>query len=283
MPVIDAHQHFWTVARGDYGWLTPALGPIYRDFGPDDLRPLLAAAGITHTVLVQAAPTVAETRFMLDIARETDFVAGVVGWVDVNANDAPGQIDALQRAGKLCGIRPMIHDIPDPAWMLRPSLDGAFHAIIDADLTFDALVRPVHLPHLIRLRERYPALRLVIDHGAKPEIANWTPGDEAFRSWARDMAALAGHANTFCKMSGLITEARRDWQPAQIFPYLDALIAAFPAERLLWGSDWPVVTLAGPYAAWRDTSTQWVAKRTVAERAAILGDTATHAYRLRLA
>jgi L-fuconolactonase len=283
MPVIDAHQHFWTVARGDYGWLTPELGPIYRDFGPADLKPLLTAAGITHTVLVQAAPTVAETRFMLDIARDTGFVAGVVGWVDMEAADAPAQIAALQKAGKLCGIRPMIHDIPDPAWMLRPSLDRAFRAVIDADLTFDALVRPVHLPHLRALRDRYPALRIVIDHGAKPEIANWTPGDEAFRSWARDLSALARDANTFCKMSGLITEARRDWRPEQIFPYLGALIAACPAERLLWGSDWPVVTLAGSYAAWHDTTMQWLTKRHTDERTAILGDTATRAYRLRLA
>jgi L-fuconolactonase len=280
--MIDAHQHFWTIARGDYGWLTPALGPIYRDFGPDDLRPLLKEAGITHTVLVQAAPTVAETRFMLDIARETDFVAGVVGWVDMEATDAPAQIASLQRSGKLCGIRPMIHDLPDPAWILRPELDHAFRAIINADLTFDALVRPVHLPHLIRLRERHPALRIVIDHGAKPDIANWTPGDAAFNAWLRDMKTLAGHASTFCKMSGLVTEARRDWQPEQIFPYLDALATAFPADRLLWGSDWPVLTLAGSYAAWRGTSTQWLAKRTAAERAAILRETATRAYRLSL-
>jgi L-fuconolactonase len=277
---IDAHQHFWTLSRGDYGWLTPALAPLYRDFGPADLRPLLTNAGITRTILVQAAPTIAETRFMLDIARDNDFVAGVVGWVDMEAPDAPAQIAALQKSGKLCGIRPMIHDIPDPQWMLRPSLDPAFRAIIDADLTFDALVRPVHLPHLIKLRARYPALRMVVDHGAKPEIAAWQPGEAGFIAWSRDMAALAGADNTFCKMSGLVTEARRDWQPHQIFPYLDALAASFTPARLLWGSDWPVVNLAGGYVAWRSTSTEWLASQPADDRAHILGATAMRAYRL---
>jgi L-fuconolactonase len=277
---IDAHQHFWTLSRGDYGWLTPALAPLYRDFGPADLRPLLANAGISRTILVQAAPTIAETRFMLDIARDNDFVAGVVGWVDMEAPDAPAQIAALQKAGKLRGIRPMIHDIPDPAWMLQPALDRAFRALIDADLTFDALVRPVHLPHLIELRSRYPALRMVVDHGAKPEIATWQPGDAGFIAWSRDMAALAGADNTFCKMSGLVTEARRDWQPRQIFPYLDALAASFTPARMLWGSDWPVVNLAGGYAAWRNASNEWLANRSADERAQVLGTTATRAYRL---
>ena len=282
-PVIDAHQHFWQIARGDYGWLTPSLAPLYRDFGPDDLRPLLAESGITHTVLVQAAPTVAETRFMLEIARTNSFVSGVVGWVDMEAEDGPAQIAALQKAGPLCGIRPMIHDIADPQWMLRPRLDGAFRAIIDADLTFDALVRPVHLPPLLTLRERYPALRLVIDHGAKPDIAAWTPGDKDFASWSRQMTALARTPNTFCKMSGLVTEAARDWRPEQLIPYLDALLEAFTPHRLLWGSDWPVVNLAGGYAAWRSAALAWLSKLPSGDRAAILGGTATRAYHLRLA
>jgi L-fuconolactonase len=281
-PSIDAHQHFWTLARGDYGWLTPALAPLYRDFGPADLSPLLADAGISRTILVQAAPTVAETRFMLDIARDTDFVAGVVGWVDMEAPGAAAQIAALQRAGKLCGIRPMIHDIPDPTWMLRPVLDRAVRALIDADLTFDALVRPVHLPHLIELRTRYPDLRMVIDHGAKPNIAAWTPGDSDFSAWSRNMAALADHPDTYCKMSGLVTEARADWNDAQIFPYLDALAASFTPSRMIWGSDWPVVNLAGGYAKWRATSHAWLAKFPDGDRAALLGGTAAYAYRLPL-
>lgn len=280
IPAIDAHQHFWTLSRGDYGWLTPALAPLYRDFGPADLRPLLADAGIARTILVQAAPTIAETRFMLDIARDNDFVAGVVGWVDMEAPDAPAQTAALQKAGKLCGIRPMIHDIADPAWMLRPALDRAFRALIDADLTFDALVRPVHLPHLIELRARYPKLRMVVDHGAKPDIASWQPGDAGFSAWSRDMANLASGDNTFCKMSGLVTEARRDWEAPDLIPYFEVLAAAFTPQRLLWGSDWPVVNLAGGYMAWHAASNEWLAKLSINERAQIRGETATRAYRL---
>lgn len=279
-PTIDAHQHFWTLARGDYGWLTPALAPLYRDFGPADLRPLLTEAGIARTILVQAAPTVAETRFLLDIARETDFVAGVVGWVDMGARDAAARIAELQGAGKLCGIRPMIHDIADPAWMLAPALDRAFRALIDAELTFDALVRPVHLPHLIELRRRYPALCIVVDHGAKPDIAKWTPGDMDFQAWSRHMATLAVYPDTYCKMSGLVTEARADWTDAQIFPYLDAIAASFSPSRMIWGSDWPVVNRAGGYATWRATSRAWLARFPDGDHAALLGGTAARAYRL---
>jgi L-fuconolactonase len=277
---IDSHQHFWRLDRNDYGWLTPALAPIYRDFGPDDLRPLLRAARVARTIIVQAAPTVAETEFLLDIARNTDFAAGVVGWVDMEAPDAPARIAALTQAGPLCGIRPMIHDIPDAAWMLRPRLDPAFRALIAADLTFDALVRPVHLPHLLQLRARYPNLRLVIDHGAKPNIAQWQAGDADFRAWSSEMKALAAHPNTFCKISGLATEAKRDWRAADLVPYLDELRSHFTPRRLLWGSDWPVVDLAGGYAAWHDAAAQWLAKLPEADQAEIRGGTATRAYRL---
>ena len=173
---VDAHQHFWRLARGDYGWLTPAKGPIYRDFGPADLTPLLARAGIDATVLVQAAPTVDETRFLLELARTTPVVAGVVGWAPLDAPDAPDVVAALAREPALKGLRPMLHDIPDVDWMLRPEVAPGLRAIAAADLTFDALVRPPHLPNLRRLLERHPDLRVVIDHGAKPEIGRGRAG-----------------------------------------------------------------------------------------------------------
>jgi len=160
---VDAHQHFWRLARGDYGWLTPEKGPIYRDFGAADLTPLLARAGIDATVLVQAAPTVDETRFLLDLARTTPVVAGVVGWAPLDAPDAPDVVAALAREPALKGLRPMIHDIPDVDWMLGPEVARGLRAIAAADLTFDALVRPPHLPNLRRLLDRHPELRVVID------------------------------------------------------------------------------------------------------------------------
>ena len=167
---VDAHQHFWRLDRADYGWLTPAQAPIYRDFEPADLAPLLARAGIDATVLVQAAPTVAETRFLLELAAATPAVAGVVGWAPLAAPNAPDVVAELARAPHLKGLRPMIHDIPDVDWMLGPALAPGLRAIAASDLVFDALVRPPHLPNLRRLLDRHPDLRVVIDHGAKPEI-----------------------------------------------------------------------------------------------------------------
>ena len=166
---IDSHQHFWRLDRGDYGWLTPQLAPIYRDFSPDDLAPVLARHDIARTILVQAAPTVAETEFMLEIASRTPWVAGVVGWVEFTAEDAPETIARLAADRTLVGLRPMVHDIADVDWLARADLAPAIRAMIEHDLVFDALVKPPHLPALRRFIERFPELRIVIDHGAKPD------------------------------------------------------------------------------------------------------------------
>src|SRR5580704_10361903 len=156
---IDAHQHFWRVGRGDYGWLTPEAHPaICRDFGPDDLRPLIAAAGVTCTVLVQAAPTAGETQFLLEIARETPFVAGVVGWADLEAPDAAAKVEAMAADPKLLGLRPMLQDLDDEAWILKPELSPALDAMQAANLRFDALATPRHLPYLARFLAQRPGL-----------------------------------------------------------------------------------------------------------------------------
>jgi L-fuconolactonase len=206
---IDAHQHFWRLARGDYGWLTPARGSIYRDFEPADLAPLLARTGVRATVLVQAAPTVAETEFLLTLAAETPFVAGVVGWAPLDAPDAPALIARLAANPRLRGLRPMIQDIPDPDWMLGPALEPALRTLVELDLALDALVRPGHLPHLLRLLDRHPGLRVVVDHGGKPEIA-----DGRLDPWAADMRAIARETDAVVKLSGLATGARLDGGPA---------------------------------------------------------------------
>ena len=238
---IDAHQHFWRVDRGDYRWLTAADHPlICRDFGPDDLRPLLAEAGVDRTILVQAAPTVEETRFLLDIAADTDFVAGVVGWVDLEAPDATATIEALVARGGLLGLRPMLQDLPDDDWILRPSLSPALDAMAAAGLRFDALVKPRHLSALIRFLDRRPDLPVVIDHGAKPDIA----GAE-LRSWASAIHDIARTTQTRCKLSGLVTEAGGGWTAETLKPFVDVLLEAFGPTRLMWGSDWPVVNEAG--------------------------------------
>ena len=269
---IDAHQHFWRLDRGDYTWLTPALAPIYRDYLPADLAPQLGAAGISHTVLVQAAATVAETRFLLELARENPFIAGVVGWVDFEADDAPAVIAELSRDSALVGLRPMIQDIPDTEWMLRESLVPAFEAMVDHGLVFDALVKPPHLPALRELAGRYPELVMVLDHGAKPPIAS---GDVS--EWKRDVAALARESSLVCKLSGLVTEAGSG-DPALLEDCVHHLLDCFGPTRLLWGSDWPVCELVCSYADWRAASDRLLAKLGDAERELIYSETARKTY-----
>jgi L-fuconolactonase len=272
---IDAHQHFWRIARGDYGWLTPAQAPIHRDFGPRDLAPCLRATGMAATVLVQAAPTVAETEFLLALAAETPFVAGVVGWAPLDAFDAPDLIARLAQDGRLRGLRPMIHDIPDVDWMLGPALTPALRALAALDLTFDALVRPPHLRNLLVLLERHPDLRVVIDHGGKPEIAA-----RRIDPWAADLRALARNTGAFVKLSGLCTEAGPDWTVDRLRPYVAHLLDAFGPERMLFGSDWPVLTLAARYEDWFRATETLLQDLDPAARARIYGETATRAYRL---
>ncbi|HEV2557731.1 MAG TPA: amidohydrolase family protein [Microvirga sp.] len=273
--MIDAHQHYWEPARGDYGWLTPDLAPLYRPFGPDDLAPHLERHGINRTILVQAAPTVEETRYMLDLAAASPSVAGIVGWVDFSAADAPAVIADLASDPLLVGLRPMVQDIPDDDWLLRPDLAPAFRALVAHGLVFDALALPRHLSRLLVVVDRHPGLAVVIDHGAKPFIK-----DGRLDPWRADMAALAARPNVVCKLSGLVTEAGPDWSVETLRPYVDHLLAVFGPERLLWGSDWPVVNLAGGYDRWREASLVLLAGLTEAERAALLGGNAARLYLL---
>lgn len=272
---IDAHQHFWNPTRGDYGWLTPELTTLYRSFGPQDLVPLLEAAGIQGTVLVQAAPSVEETEYMLGIADACREVLGVVGWVDFEDPADLHHLDRLARHPLLKGVRPMIQDIPDDAWMLRPDLDWAFRALIAHDLAFDALTFPRHLKHLRTLLHRYPEMRVVIDHASKPDIAR---GD--FDDWADDMRVLADETSAFVKLSGLVTEAGEGWQVEDLRPYVDLLLEAFGPARIIFGSDWPVATLASSYQRWVDAAETLTETCSPGERLAIFGGNAVEFYRL---
>ncbi|HTX48488.1 MAG TPA: amidohydrolase family protein [Caulobacteraceae bacterium] len=271
---IDAHQHFWRLARADYGWLTAEDFPaLYRDFGPSDLAPLLEAASVERTVLVQAAPTAAETAYLLELAETTPFVAGVVGWADLEAPDAPGAIEALAAKPALLGLRPMLQDLDDDAWILRPSVAAALDTIQRAGLRFDALVKPRHLPHLTRLLAARPGLRVAIDHGAKPDIAGG-----ALAEWAEAMRRIGRDSAAVCKVSGLVTEAAPGWRGETLQPYVDVLLEAFGPARLMWGSDWPVVNLAGGYATWHAAAEALTECCTADERAEIFGGTAQRFY-----
>jgi len=271
---IDAHQHFWRLARGDYGWLTAEDFPgLYRDFGPSDLASLLDAASVERTVLVQAAPTAAETAYLLELAAATPFVAGVVGWTDLEASDAPGAIESMAANPKLLGLRPMLQDLDDDAWILRPTVAPALDAMQRAGLRFDALVKPRHLPNLTKVLSARPDLRVVIDHGAKPDIAG-----DALADWAAAMRRIARETSATCKLSGLVTEAAPGWREETLRPYVDVLLEAFGPARLMWGSDWPVVNLAGGYAAWHAAAEALTERCAADERADIFGGTARRFY-----
>lgn len=270
---IDAHQHFWDVTSGNYDFPTPDMFAIYRDFGPSDLAPLIARRDVSRTVLVQVSESVDETRRMLDTAAAEEMIGGVVGWIDMAAPDARDTLANLAKSPWLRGIRPMIQTLPDVDWMLRDDLDPAFNALIDLGLRFDALVFPIHLPNLYRLLMRYPELPVVIDHGAKPRIR-----DGAFAGWAADIARVAADTDAYCKISGLVTEANSDWTVATLKPYVDHLVASFGPDRLMWGSDWPVVNMARGYEAWSDASDELLAGLPDDARAAIEGGTARRFY-----
>jgi L-fuconolactonase len=273
---VDAHHHVWSLARGDYDWLTPRLAPIYRDFSLDDLQPELRATRIDATVLVQAAPTVAETEYLLSVARNSrGVVRGVVGWVDLAATSAIATLERLACDPLLKSIRPMLHDLPEAEWILRPAVTAALRALPALGLRFDALVRPRELPAVLQLLDRMPELAVVIDHGAKPDIAA-----RAWEPWADLIATAATHPRVCCKLSGLVTEAEPGWTTDSLRRYAEHLIACFGADRLLWGSDWPVVNLAGGYSRWLETTDALLARLTNAERAAILGENARRFYGL---
>ncbi|HUB44593.1 MAG TPA: amidohydrolase family protein [Acetobacteraceae bacterium] len=270
---VDAHHHVWRLERGDYGWLTPDLA-IHRDYGLDDLRPLLG--DVAATVLVQAAATEAETHYLLEIARGSGgLVRGVVGWTDLAAGDAPVRVARLARMPLLKGLRPMLQDIAETGWILRPEVQPGLIEMAARGLVFDALIQPRHLPVVLELARWHPRLRIVIDHGAKPDIAGG-----GFQAWADGIARVARESAAVCKLSGLVTEAAVGWTVADVQPYVAHLLDVFGPQRLLWGSDWPVVDLAGGYTRWREATMELLGELTEADRDAVLGGTAAEVYGL---
>ena len=275
---IDAHQHFWNPARGDYGWMPPDDPILSRVYGPHDLAKSLSNCQIAQTIIVQAAPSVAETEYMLGIADATPSVAAVVGWIDF---ERPDQIDTLRRLAshpKFVGVRPMIQDLPDVDWMLRSDVQWAFEAIVDLDLTFDALGFPQHAANFHTILCRYPQMRVVLDHCLKPQIRNHSSA--LFQAWAADISRIANETQAFCKLSGLVTEANEAWTNEDLQPYVDHVIKSFSAKRVMWGSDWPVVRLRGEYEDWYKAAQALTNKHSQAENSLIFGGTAQNFYRL---
>lgn len=273
--IIDAHFHSWELARGDYGWLTPQLHPIYRDVGVADWLAQASPCGVQGGVLVQAAPTQAETEHLLRLAQAHPQVLGVVGWVDFLAPDAAQRIGRLAAQPALKGLRPMLQDIDDVGWILQPGVEPALQAMVDHALVFDALIQPRHLPVLLQLVRRWPGLSIVVDHGAKPDIARgqWEP-------WASGLVELARCPSVACKLSGLLTEAGPAPDPAAVGPWADWILQTFGPHRVMWGSDWPVLELASDYAAWWQQTQTMLSSLDATSRALVLGGTAQRVYRL---
>ena len=241
--MLDAHQHFWAVGRGDYGWMSPDLAALYRDFGPEDLAPAMAAAGITRTILVQAAETEAETDYLLAIAARTPFVAGVVGWIDMLSPGFAERLSHYQAQPHWVGLRPMLQDHP-PSLILDPRFGGALREVARRQVPFDILTHPRHLPALLQLLHAVPDLLGIVDHLSKPDMLADEPG-----AWAADLQALAAHPRLLCKVSGMVNEAGPDWSADRIRPYLRHAAACFGADRLVFGTDWPVCTLVATHEA----------------------------------
>jgi L-fuconolactonase len=275
---IDAHQHFWNPARGDYDWMPMDNEILARPYGPTELAPHLQTHGIDATVLVQAAATVNETEYMLGIADVTPHVAGVVGWVDFENQAERATLERLKGHPKFKGVRPMIQDIPDVDWMLRDDVQWAFRALCDLDLTFDALGFPPHLDNFLTILKRYPDMRVVVDHCMKPQIRDHSP--ETFKQWAEGMARIAGETGAFCKFSALVTEANPGWTVEDLRPYAEHVLEVFTPERVMWGSDWPVCQLAASYDDWRKAAETLTTGFSESEKADIYGGTAARFYRI---
>jgi L-fuconolactonase len=278
--VIDAHHHLWKLSRADYGWIgegsNPAVAPIERNYLVEDYRALAAANGVAGSIVVQAAQTVAETRWLLEQAHASaGLIKGVVGWIDMTATNAADVLNDLAQDPLLRGIRPMLQEIPDVEWVLQAKLAPALRAVVERDLSFDLLVRPPHLKAALTLLTRHPELRAIVDHGGKPDIANgmWQP-------WADDMRRLARETPAYCKLSGLVTEARPGWKSADLRRYAAHLVECFGAERIVWGSDWPVMLLNADYSGWLAAAKQFIAAHSKADQMAILSDNAVRFYRL---
>jgi len=272
---VDAHQHFWQPERGDYPWMPTAPEVLRRPYGPHDLEPLLIASDITRTILVQAAPTVAETEYLLGIADSISTVAGVVGWIDFENASERQVLERLAANPLLVGIRPMVQDLADDDWILRPDIAWAADALQELGLTFDALGYPRHAKRFTKFLGRHPDLRSVVDHGMKPAIAR---GE--FDEWARDMRDLAQHTQASCKLSGLMTEAAPGATISDLRPYVDHLVEIFDPARLLWGSDWPVATTAIDYTSWLQICEQLLVELGPEDRTLVFGGNAITFYQV---
>lgn len=272
---LDAHVHLWDPKRGDYGWLGPHLPKLNRYFSSTELQSILAAHEVAAVVLVQAAPTAAETDYLLALSAVHPWIRGVVGWVELDSPQAGDQVSRRAAQARFVGLRPMLQDLSERDWILSPACALGLEALQASGMAFDALIRPPHLPVIVELAGRYPQLRIVVDHAAKPVIGRMI--DPAWRTGMRELAA---HANVSCKVSGLMTELSAPTEAAMIPSYVAELLDAFGSERLIWGSDWPVLTQVAQYSGWLELTERCLAGLSSDARERVFGINATRFYQL---
>ena len=272
---IDAHQHFWHYDPTHHVWMTEAMAALRRDYLPDELSPLLRAAGFDGTIAVQARQMLEETEWLLAIAERHLWVQGVVGWVDLCSAELSAQLERFASRPKLVGVRHVVHDEPDDRFMLRPDFRRGIGRLREFGLTYDLLLFPRHLEVAVTLVDEFPEQPFVLDHLAKPAIR-----DGLLSPWKQDLERLAERPNVFCKLSGMVTEARwNEWKPGDFRPYLDVVVEEFGPERLMIGSDWPVCTLAADYRSALGLVLDYVAALSADARAGILGGNCARFYR----
>jgi len=274
--IVDSHQHFWQVGRFDYPWMTPKVEVLCQDYLPPALEPILNRCGVKQTILVQASNSVAETRWLLSLADHNPFIAGVVGWVDLQADDVDRQLDEFMTHTKFKGVRHLVESEPAHDWLAQPKVIRGLQVIEMRRLSYDLLVHTKHLKYAERVANACPGLRLVVDHLAKPPIANGEIDE-----WRREVGKLAAYENVWCKLSGLVTEADHDhWRASDLRPYVETVFQCFGPRRMMFGSDWPVCLLAASYDQVLETAVSLVAELNSEDRERIFSKNAIEFYRL---
>jgi L-fuconolactonase len=274
---IDSHQHFWRYDPIQYDWIDDGdMRLLRRDFLPDDLRRATSQAGIDSVISVQARQTLEETRWLLSLAHQHDFIRGVVGWVPLASPEVNGHLEVLARHRKLVGVRHVVQGELDDEFILRDDFNRGVALLREIGLSYDILIFERHLPQTIQFVDRHPEQVFVLDHVAKPKIRS---GD--IEPWRRYIMELARREHVYCKVSGMVTEADpRNWSVEQLRPYFDAVLNAFGPRRLMFGSDWPVCLVGVEYGLWADVVGGWTASLSQSERDRIFGATAIEAYGL---
>jgi L-fuconolactonase len=274
--LIDSHQHFWQVGRFDYPWMKSDNEVLYRDYLPAQLEPVLRENGVSKTVLVQASNSVAESRWLLQLADENSFIAGVVGWVDLMSLETASQLEELTAHPKFKGVRHLVESEPHDDWLVHGEVLNGLKLLAAFDVSFDLLVHTRHLKYARQVAEECPELSLVIDHMAKPPIAR-----NEFAEWARELRPLAAFSNVYCKLSGLVTEADwKNWQTEDLRPCVDYALQFFGPQRLMFGSDYPVCLLAASYKQVLESFQELLKDLSADDREQIFGGNATRFYRL---